>query len=116
MIEEANSIKLLLTKGEYNHAKDICMKVVNSGSTSIEILELLIKCKIKLNEDCKELYEKVLNYYLKKNNFEKALSLFNEFLISYPNYKKQFYYSGSINFNLGNLETTKKFQFWDKRK
>ena len=109
MIEEANSIKLLLTKGEYNHAKDICMKVVNSGSTSIEILELLIKCKIKLNEDCKELYEKVLNYYFKKNNFEKALKIFNDYLVLFPRFEKRFYILGSIHYGLGNLDIAKDF-------
>ncbi len=109
MIEETNSIKLLLTKGEYNHAKDICMKVVNSGSTSIEILELLIKCKIKLNEDCKELYEKVLNYYFKKNNFEKALKIFNDYLVLFPRFEKRFYILGSIHSGLGNLDIAKDF-------
>lgn len=109
MIEEAKSIKLLLSKGEYNHAKDICMKVVNSGSVSIEILELLIKCKIKLNEDCKKLYEQVLNYYLKQNKFEKALEIFNDYLFLFPKFEKRFYILGSIHTSLGNLEVAKDF-------
>ncbi len=109
MIEKIKKIEELIFKGKYNDAKDICIKVVNSGSVNIEILEQLIKCKIELNEDCKELYEKVLNYYLQQNKFEKALKVFNEFLILFPNYRKRFYYLGSINSNLGNLDTAKDF-------
>ena len=51
----------------------------------------------------------MLNYYLQQNKFEKALKVFNEFLILFPNYRKRFYYLGSINSNLGNLDTAKDF-------
>ena len=109
MTEQTNNIDELLAKGKYNDAKNICMQIINSGSVSIQVLEKLLKCKIKLNEECKDVFTKIINYYLQQNEFKKALKIFKELLILYPNFNKRFYYLGSINFNLGDFKTARKF-------
>ena len=81
MTEQTNNIDELLAKGKYNDAKNICMQIINSGSVSIQVLEKLLKCKIKLNEECKDVFTKIII----RKHISKNTSILNVFAYIFHN-------------------------------